>query len=63
MSMKDRVSRLETLIPREVDYGQIYDFLFEAEQTIPGPPGIPPEDEALERLGPKEIFINDRRVN
>lgn len=63
MNLKMRVERLESLIPREVPYGEIYDFLFLSEQTIPGPPGSSPEEMALRRLGPKEIFINDRRAD
>jgi hypothetical protein len=63
MSLQDRVGRLEAMLPREVPYGDIYDFLFAAEQTIPGPPGSLPEEEALLRLGPKETFVNDRRTD
>lgn len=63
-SLKERVLRLEeAIIPQEVPWGDVYDFLFMAEQTIPGPPGSSGEDEALLRLGPKEIFINDRRLD
>jgi hypothetical protein len=61
MNLEERVKRLEAMIPREIPYDQIYDFLFAAEQTIPGPPGSLPENEALRRLGPRDDFINDFR--
>jgi hypothetical protein len=64
MSIQDRVKRLEAImIPQEVDYGEIYDFLFSAEMTIGAPPGSFGEDEALRRLGDRTDFINDRRTD
>lgn len=63
MNLKTRIEKLESLLPRETPYGDIYDFLFAAEQTIPGPPGSSGEDEALQRLGNRETFVNDRRID
>ena len=62
-SLKERVSRLESMLPQKIDYGQIYDFLFMAEQTIGCPPGSSPEDEATLKFGNRETWINDRRTD
>jgi hypothetical protein len=59
MNFEDRVRRLEAMIPQDTDYGEIYDFLFEAEQTIGCPPGVLPEEQALRRLGPRELFVQE----
>jgi hypothetical protein len=57
-----RTKRLEILLLPGKDYrGDVYDFLFMAEQTIEGPPGSSPEDEALRRLGSRDDFVNDFR--
>ena len=64
MNLKTRVEKLETLLLPKPDYRpDIYDFLFEAEQTIGAPPGVSPEEMALQKLGDREIFINERRIN
>ena len=62
-SLQDRVKRLEAMIPREIPYDQIYDFLFAAEQTIGAPPGSSPEEMAYRNLGSKEDFLNDKRID
>ena len=64
MNLKTRVEKLETLLLPKPDYmADIYDFLFEAEQTIGAPPGISPDEMALQKLGSREFFINDRRID
>ena len=62
-SLQDRVHKLEAMLPQEPDYGEIYDFIFEAEQTIGCPPGISPDEKALRNLGDRSDFINDRRAD
>ena len=64
MNLEERVKNLESLLLPKPDYRpDIYDFLFMAEQTIPGAPGTSPQEEALRRLGPRETFVNDYRVD
>jgi hypothetical protein len=62
-SLKNRVENLESLLLPKPDYRpDIYDFLFEAEQTIGTPPGTSPGEAALEKFGDRETWINDRRI-
>lgn len=63
MNLEERVRRLEGLIPREVPYGEIYDALWNMELSIGCPPGVSPEDEALRKLGDRETFVNDYRLD
>lgn len=59
MNLETRVSRLESLIPREIDYGAIYDTVVQMDMVTAGRT----EDEAMIRLGDRETFVNDRRID
>ena len=58
-SLQDRVKRLEAMIPQEIDYGGIYDAVVQMDMVTAGRT----EDEAMTRLGDREVFINDRRID
>jgi hypothetical protein len=62
-SLKERILKLEAMIPQDPDYGEVYDFLFQARQTIDCPPGENPDFLAEAWLGDRQTFINDRRVD
>lgn len=55
--LQDRVRRLESLIPQEIPYGEIYDAVVQMDMVTAGRT----EDEAMAWLGDREIFINDFR--
>ncbi len=58
-SLKERVKKLEAMIPSDPPWGDIYDTLILMDCTI----GDTTRDEAIEKLGNRENWVNDRRTD
>jgi hypothetical protein len=59
VSIQERIKHLESLLPQEIPFGEIYDAVIQMDMCTAGQT----RDEAMTRLGDRETFVNDRRLD